>query len=115
MALSGPPKCPEPKSMFVSPPPAPVGVSPSGFAPGFSAPTGAGFFEHPAITSTAQTLAIAIVLANVELLFTQPPRPCWTGIIAITLRQSGNYFPVADHHYIDSRAMCARRAERQLA
>src|SRR5580658_3290418 len=113
MSLSGPPTCPPVKSVVESPPPAPVLFSPSGFAPGFSAPIGAGFFVHPAITSVSHSPAIAI--ANVERLFTQPPRPCWTGIIAITLRQSGNNFPVADHHYINSRVVCARRAERQVA
>src|ERR1700685_2405772 len=104
------------QSWRLAPPPGPVWFSPIPFALGFMSPTDAGFFDvHPANISITPTPTIAIALANVARLLTQPPRPRWTGIIAITLRQSGNNLPVADHHYIDSRVVCARRAERQVA
>src|SRR5208337_2270421 len=86
------------------------------FGLGLVSPTGAGFFdEHPAIASIIPTLTIAATLAIAERLLTQPPRPRWTGIITVILRQSGNNLPVADHHYIDSRIVSARRAEREIA
>src|SRR5579862_2872878 len=104
------------QSSSLVPPPAPVVFSPIPPTLVFMSPTGVGFFdEHPAISSITPTLTIAIALANVERLFTQPPRPCWTGIIAFSLRQSGNYLPVADHQYVNPRVMAARRAERQVA
>src|SRR5271166_383871 len=118
MSLSGPPFpiVPFIQSSGLVPPPAPVVPSPMPFAGLLSPPIGAGFFdEHPASASISPTLTIAIAFANVERLLTQPPRPRWTGIITITLRQSGNNLPVTDHHYIDSRAVAARRAERQIA
>src|SRR5271170_191800 len=119
MSLSGPcaPYFPVLQSSSELPPPGPLPFSFIWFAFGLLSPgSGAGFFdEHPAIASITATPTTAIALANVERLFTQPPRPSWTGIITITLRQSGNNLPVADHQYIDSRIVAARRAEREIA
>src|SRR5208337_839397 len=119
MSLSGPcaPNFPFFQSSSELPPPLPTPFSPSWPPPGLpSLPIGAGFFdEHAASASITATPAIATTLAIAERLLTQPPRPRWTGIITITLRQSGNNFPVADHHYIDSRIVSARRAEREIA
>src|SRR5271155_3722067 len=119
MSLSGPPLPTVPFCQSLSLVPLPLEVfSPRPFALGFVSPTDPGFFdEQLATTSITTILAIAIViaLANVERLFTQPPRPRWTGIIAITLRQSGNNLPVAYHHYIDLRVVSARRAECEVA
>src|SRR5271170_2016905 len=119
MSLSGPcaPYFPVLQSSSELPPPGPLPFSFIWFAFGLLSPgSGAGFFdEHPAIASITATPTTAIALANVERLFTQPPRPSWTGIITITLRQSGNNFPVTHHQYIDSRIVAARRAEREIA
>src|ERR1019366_1565480 len=120
MSLSGPcaPNFPFFQSSSELPPPLPTPFSPLTLPFGLFSPPfiGAGFFdEHAASASITGTLTIAIALANVERLLTQPPRPRWTGIINITLRQSGNNLPVTDHHYIDSRVVAARRAEREIA
>src|SRR5208282_2559937 len=119
MSLSGPcaPNFPLFQSSSELPPLLSTPFSPSWLPPGLvSPPIGAGFFdEHPAIASITATLTIATALVTVERLLTQPPRPRWTGIITITLRQSGNNLPVADHHYIDLRIVAARRAEREIA
>src|SRR5271166_3835266 len=84
--------------------------------PPLRAPMLSGFLdEHPATPSEKQINAAATRCATSAVLVTEPPRPRWIRVIAVTLRQCRYDFVRFDLQNVDARASAACRTERDIS